>query len=75
MDGNGAPADFIVATHREPLPDAVRTQSRVCLMEDLAANLSGTLERGSDIASGQSPGSGRATILLKGKKVPEPSLA
>ena len=65
-------ADFIVETRWATLPEAVRAQSRMCLMDNLAANLSGTLARVSDIAagyaSGQSPGTGRATILLKGEK-------
>ncbi len=45
-------ADFIVSIRWESLPKAVQDQSRLCLMDNLSATLSGTLARVSQI-SGQ----------------------
>jgi len=71
MDGDSLAARFIVETTWNNLPDAVQKKARMCLMDNLAATISGARTEVSRIAAKfawtRMPGR-EATILLHGKK-------
>ncbi|RME45526.1 MAG: hypothetical protein D6791_10520, partial [Chloroflexi bacterium] len=75
MDGNDLAAAFILDTTWETLPASVQRRARMCLLDDLASVLSGTLTRVSRITAGYAaermPGN-EATILLHGKRSTAP---
>ena len=67
MDGNELAAQFIRDTHWNDLPDAVQHHSKQCLIDIIAAMVSGVLTPISDIAAGYAPiawPGDDATVLL-----------
>jgi 2-methylcitrate dehydratase PrpD len=71
MDGDSLAARFIAETNWKNLPEAVRKKVKMCLMDDLAATISGSQTKISRIATNFAstcmPGE-EATILVHGKK-------
>jgi 2-methylcitrate dehydratase PrpD len=71
MDGDSLAARFVVETRWDTLPLEVRNKARMCLMDNLAATISGARTRVSRIAaqfaSSRMPGD-EATIVLHGAK-------
>jgi 2-methylcitrate dehydratase PrpD len=71
MDGDSLAARFIVEATWDNLPAAVQKKVKMCLMDNLAATISGTRTEVSRIAaqfaSARMPG-GEATIVLHGTK-------
>jgi 2-methylcitrate dehydratase PrpD len=71
MDGDTLAARFVVETQWDTLPLEVRNKARMCLMDNLAATISGARTRVSRIAaqfaSSRMPGD-EATIVLHGAK-------
>lgn len=64
-------ASFIVETRWEGLPEPVRDQARLCVTDDLAAALSGTLTRVSQITAAYAArawAGDEASILLRGRR-------
>ena len=77
MPGSDHLADFIVQAKWDSLPEAVHEKSRMCLMDNLCAAMSGCMAKVSSIAADyaqEQNRSGSSTILLNGKKT-TPSLA
>ncbi len=78
MDGNDIAAAFILDTSWDALPASVQRRAKMCLLDDLASVLSGTLTRISRITAGYAaermPGD-EATILLHGKRSTAPGAA
>nr|HPL27169.1 MmgE/PrpD family protein [Anaerolineae bacterium] len=71
MDGNEHAAQFIVGLRWESLPEPVRRQARLCLLDSLGALLAGTLTRVGRIAAAYAADTWRgdeATVLLAGRR-------
>jgi 2-methylcitrate dehydratase PrpD len=77
-DGDSLAAQFIRDTRWKNLPEEVRDKARMCLMDNLAAVISGSQTGVSriaaDFASACMPGDG-ATILMHGKRAAIPGAA
>lgn len=71
MNGHDLAARFITQARWEDLPRTVQEKAIICLVDNVAATIAGTLTRVSQITSDYAarawPGS-EATILLRGKK-------
>ena len=71
MDGNQLAARFIAETSWDDLPETVRRQARMCLVDNMGAAISGTVTRLSNLTADYAaqcwPGD-EATILLHGKR-------
>ena len=71
MDGDDLVANFCVNTRWDVLPELVRRQARMCLLDNLGVMLAGTLTRVSQITAEYAAqtwcGDG-STLLLHGKK-------
>ncbi len=78
MDGNARLARFIRQVKWDELPSEVRRRARMCLLDNLAVTLAGTLAPVSGIAAGYAAKAwcgDQASILLRGSRASAPGAA
>jgi 2-methylcitrate dehydratase PrpD len=78
MNGSDRVAEFIREINWDVLPEGVKRRALMCLLDNLAVTLAGTLTPVSHIAAGYAAetwGGSEATILLQNKKASAPGAA